>query len=212
MGAMGKHPSPISEIDLARLRQRRPEAVERWFREHADGVYTFVFYRVGKDDDLATEVAQETFVTALDRIGDYDPERGAMSTWLTYTARNCIRSALTRSKRHRAEAARWQAIDETLVAAYREIEHAPLPDAIIEKHETADLVRMTLVHLPEDYREVLTRRYWRQQPLEEIAASRSTTAEAVKSTLHRARLAFKAAFLTLAGSLGDRSTSRRVIP
>jgi RNA polymerase sigma-70 factor (ECF subfamily) len=212
MGAMRKHPSPLSETDLARLRQRRPEAVERWFREHADGVYTFVFYRVGKDDDLAAEVAQETFVTALGRIGDYDPERGAMSTWLTYTARNCIRSALTRSKRHRAEAARWQAIDKALVAAYGEMEHAPLPDEIVEKHETADLVRMTLAHLPEDYREALTRRYCQQQPLEEIAASRGTTAVAVKSTLHRARLAFKAAFLTLAGSLETRSASRRMNP
>jgi len=212
MGAMRKHPNPFSETDLARLRRRRPEAVERWFRDHADGVYTFVFYRVGKDDDLAADVAQETFVTALGRIGDYDPERGAMSTWLTYTARNCIRSALTRSKRHRAEAARWQAIDETLVAAYREMERAPLPDEIVEQHETADLVRMTLAHLPEHYREVLTRRYCRQQPLEEIASSRGTTEGAVKSTLHRARLAFKAAFLTLAGSLEDRPTPRRVNP
>ena len=55
---------------------------------------TFVFYRVGNDDELAAEVAQDAFVTALDRTGDFDPERGAMSTRLTCIARNRIRSAL----------------------------------------------------------------------------------------------------------------------
>jgi RNA polymerase sigma-70 factor (ECF subfamily) len=212
MGAMTKHPDPISVTDLERLRRRSPAAVERWFLNHADGVYTFVFYRVGGDDELAAEVVQDTFVTALDRIDDYDPERGGMSTWLALTARNCIRAALTRSKRHRAEAARWQAIDESLLAAYREMERSPLPDEIIEKQETADLVRMTLAHLPEDYREALTRRYCRQESLRQIAASRGVTDGAAKSLLHRARSAFRAAFLTLASSLDDRPTSREVLP
>jgi RNA polymerase sigma-70 factor (ECF subfamily) len=209
MGAMTKHPSPLSETDLARLRRRHPDAVERWFLDHADGVYTFVFYRVGSDDELAAEVVQDTFVTALERIDDYDPERGGMSTWLAFKARNCIRSALARSKRRRAEAARWQAIDETLLAAYREMERSPLSDEITKKQETADLVRMTLANLPEDYREALIRRYCRQQSLKEIAASRGATDGAVKSLLHRARLAFKAAFLTLAASVEDRPTSVR---
>jgi len=43
--------------------------------------------------ELAEDVTQETFLTALNRIEDFDPDRGAMLPWLPYMARNCARKA-----------------------------------------------------------------------------------------------------------------------
>jgi DNA-directed RNA polymerase specialized sigma24 family protein len=56
------------EIDYPRLRRREKEEVVRWFDAFSDPVYGFIFYRVGRDADLAGDVAQETFVTALQTI------------------------------------------------------------------------------------------------------------------------------------------------
>ena len=39
-------------------------------------------------------MVQETFLSALERIDQFDDKRGTMLTWLKYTARNCIRAAL----------------------------------------------------------------------------------------------------------------------
>ena len=111
--------------DLDALRKRDPGAVERWFLEHADVVYTFAFYRVGKDEELATDVVQDVFVTALDKIGTYDPSRGAMLAWLTYTARNCIRTALRKRGQYGSYAAYWEQIDQRLVAACRKPATSP---------------------------------------------------------------------------------------
>lgn len=201
-----------SEFDVRLLRRGAPEAVERWFERYADRLYTFVYYRVGRDPELSAEVTQETFVAALGRIGDYDPDRGAMMAWLTYLARNRIRAAL----RHRARSAGpgpcGEEIDARLLRAYRRLDSDPLPDEIIERRETAELVRMALSNLPERYREALTRHYCEKESLAEIARAGSTTEGAVKSLLHRARLAFKAAFETMAESLGEAPPARRVTP
>ena len=49
------------KIDFRRLRRREREEVVLWFDRFADPVYGFIFYRVGRDADLAGDVAQETF-------------------------------------------------------------------------------------------------------------------------------------------------------
>jgi len=198
--------------DLGGLRAREPQAVERWFLRHADALYTFAYYRVGRDDALAEDIVQETFLTALGRIEEYDPGRGAMLPWLTYTARNCIRTALRRRGLASPVGDAWEAIDAKLAAAFRRLDAAPLPDEAVQRRETAELVQMALANIPEKYRLALRSHYCRDRSLEEIAAAQGTTSSAVKSLLHRARLAFKAAFQTIAGSLEQGPPERRVIP
>ena len=199
-------------FDIRQLRKRRPEAVERWFLEHADAVYTFVFYRVGKDEELATEVVQQAFLGALERIEEYDPARGAMLPWLTYGARNYIRKALRERGRLKALGDRWEAIDRRLLAAYGKLAESPLADEILEKEETVELVQMALSNLPDNYRSALQQHYCQQRSLRDMAGSLGISEGAVKSLLHRARLAFKAAFETIAESFERRPGPRRVIP
>lgn len=73
----------FDERDLQRLLTRDVEAVEKWFRTYSDTLYTFAYYRVGKDAEAAAEVVQETFVQALRKIENYDSQRGSMLVWLT---------------------------------------------------------------------------------------------------------------------------------
>jgi len=44
---------PPEQFDHHKLRRRDPQALERWFLDHADAVYTFVYYRVGRERELA---------------------------------------------------------------------------------------------------------------------------------------------------------------
>lgn len=186
---------------LNALRARQPAAVESWFREYADAVYTFAFYRVGKDPDLATEVVQDTFVTALSRIEEYDPRRGLMLPWLTYRCRNSIRKALRHRRRGEALADFWEETDRRLLATYKQLAIAPLPEEILHRQETKELVHLTLASIPGNYQQVLTMHYIEQRPLKEIATSQGLSEGAIKSMLHRARLAFKTAFVTFADAL-----------
>ena len=89
----------------------------------------------------------------------------------------------------------WDEIDHTLQAAYERIDRDILPDEVIQRKETGELVSVALSNLPPQYRDALAAKYIDGQSLEAIAAAGSTTIDAVKSQLRRARAAFRECFL-----------------
>ena len=198
----------FDQSDIAGLLARDAEAVNKWFHAYCDTLYTFVYYRVGKDSDVAGDVVQETFLQALRKIADYDPQRSSMLVWLTFLSKNNIKKALRAKRRHISYDQGWQEIDRHLLRAYELIATEPLPDEILEREETAELVRMTLANIPGNYKAVLVERYYQQKALKEIAVSLGVSEGAVRVMLHRARNAFKAAFLRLMRSLDNPEISR----
>jgi len=192
-------PDPDADL-VTRMRRREPPALADWFNRHADAVYGFAFYRVGRQPDLAADVTQETFTRALQQLDKFDPERGPMIAWLCTLSRNCIRDAL-RQRGERPLAALWDSVDQTLQRVYADLDRSPLSPDVLEARETQDLVGMTLANLPETYRSVLQAKYVEEKSLEEIAEERESTRDAIKGLLKRARAAFKQTFVTLAGTV-----------
>jgi RNA polymerase sigma factor (sigma-70 family) len=134
-----------------------------------------------------------------------------MLAWLTYIARNCIRRALERRGQYAGHATDWEEIDRKLLLACKELSAAPLPEEVLVRQETTELVHMALSNLPDNYQRALRRHYCDQWPLQEIARSEGVTEGAVKSLLHRARQAFKTAFQMFAETLDDRVSTRGAV-
>ena len=199
------------EIDYRLLRLRDKEEVVRWFDAYSDPVYGFIFYRVGRDTDLAGDVAQETFVTALETIDRFDPDRGEMFPWLTHIARNHIRKALRRRGRDGFLPDFWKTVDHKLARAIAGIASNSFPEELLARKETSELVRAALTNLPLRYQTALRRRYFEELSLHEIAALEGTSEGAVKVLLHRARLAFRTAFETISASILDGHGTGRVL-
>jgi RNA polymerase sigma-70 factor, ECF subfamily len=188
----------LKESTLDALCLGEPAAVEDWFYRFADPLYTFIFYRVYANPDMAAEITQETLVKALDSIHEFDSRRGSMLTWLTTLSRNIIRKHLRDQASSLPNAPE---VSGDLVILYEQIATEPLPDEVLVQKETADLVRATLTTIPGNYNQMLYDYYWRSMDLREISRLRGLSESAAKSTLHRARLAFKETFTRLAGSL-----------
>lgn len=194
-GSMRSKNGMESVMDWMALQQGDAQAVEQWFRNHADALYTFVFHRLGCDRDLAKDVVQETFLTALQKIDRFDPQRGTMMVWLTYHARNVMRTVF-RERGHRADIEAWEQLENKLQSSYMELALTPLPQEVLERQETAELVRLTLTSIPGNYRAALLQHHCQKKTLCEIGVSLGISEAAVKSMLHRARLAFRQAFET----------------
>lgn len=184
---------------MRRMKRGDSAALAEWFGRHADAVYGFAFYRVGRSADLAAEVTQETFCKAIQKLADYDAARGPMVAWLCMLSRNCIRDVL-RQRGRQPLAAMWDSVDGSLQRVYEELDRSPLAEEVVEAQETADLVGMALTNLPDAYRRVLRAKYIEDRSLQEIAADQATTVDAVKGLLKRARAAFKQTFAALAGT------------
>lgn len=189
--------------DLRAAGRGDAEAIGRFYDAHVDGLYAFVFYRVGRDAALAEDVVQNTFALAIERAADYDPGRGSLGAWLTTLSRNVIRDQLRAHRRADELAATWDRIDRSLAQVYQALADAPLSGDVLERAETRDLVNMTIAHLPDQYRRVLARKYVDGQPLETLASELGISVDATKSLLARARRAFRDTFAALGQTLTE---------
>ena len=189
--------------DLRAARSGDREAIARFYDTHVDGLYTFIYYRVGRDTALAEDVVQETFAIALSRRADYDPARGSIATWLTVLSRNVIRDHLRAHRKSDELVATWERIDVTLAQVFAAMAERPLPGDVLERAETRDLVHMAITNLPEQYRTALTRKYVDGESLETLASELGISVDAAKSLLARARRAFRDTFATLSAHFSE---------
>ncbi len=189
--------------DLPAARAGDRVAIGRLYDAHVDGLYAFVFYRVGREAALAEDVVQETFALALSREAAYDPARGSVGSWLTTLSRNVIRDHLREHRRTDDLADAWERIDATLAQTFAAMAEHPLPGEVLERAETRDLVHMAVAHLPEQYRTALSRKYVDGESLETLAGELGLSISATKSLLARARRAFRDTFATLTAHLSE---------
>lgn len=185
--------------ELEKLSRREPGAVEQWFRRYADAVFTFVYYKVGRDKELAQDIVQDTFLEGITRLSRYDSQKADMYIWLIILSRNHIKKALRTKKRSLATAC-IDSTDRKYLDYCRKLSCQLIPDEIVHTREIAELVHITLSDIPAGYGEILRQHYYNGDSLKQIAALRQITEGAAKVLLFRARKSFEKAFLKLAGN------------
>jgi RNA polymerase sigma-70 factor, ECF subfamily len=72
---------------LARLQRREPEALAELYDRYGGMVYRLIL-RLVRDQGVAEDLVQETFLRAWNRVGGFDAGRGAVGPWLLAVARN----------------------------------------------------------------------------------------------------------------------------
>ncbi len=153
-----------------------------WYDESFAGLRAFVLWRCAGLRDLADEVVQETWLTAVRRVRRFDPKQGSFAGWLRGIAAHLLRNHLRR-----------QALRNGRPVPAVERPAAPVGDDL-ERREEAQRVAHSLAALPEHYEAVLRAKYLDGQSVQEIAAARGETPKAVESLLTRARQAFRTLF------------------
>ena len=181
-------PSEQELIERSRAGDR--EAFAELIRQYGDRIYRLAQQVCARASAEADGVHQETFVTALEKIQQFE-NRSALGTWLYRIAANLCFMRL-RNKHHSAT----QSLD-TWSEKHGSLAGAPLdslkdpslgPAAAASRKELQEAVVQALEALPSDYRLVLTLRDIQGMSAEETATSLNLSVAAVKSRLHRGRL------------------------
>jgi RNA polymerase sigma-70 factor (ECF subfamily) len=157
-------------------------AWQTWYDATFADLDAYVVWRCAGLRDLADDIVQETWLTAVRRIRDFDPQRGRFLPWLRGIAANVIRGQLRRKR------------PESLLGD----EHPAPADS---NREQAEQIAVALAQLPERYEAVLRAKYLEQRVVDEIAAQWHESPKAIESLLTRARQAFRAAYLQHEGPL-----------
>jgi RNA polymerase sigma-70 factor, ECF subfamily len=137
-------------------------------------------YRMLGDPDEAEDAAQETFLRAYDSIRRYDRQR-PFSTWL-----------LSIAAHYSIDQLRKRRLNFFSMDAYPELDLpdlSPGPEAAFKMNEDQQRVKALLASLNPQDRAAVVMYYWYDFSYEEIAQSLNLTVSAVKSRLHRSRLA-----------------------
>lgn len=148
--------------------------------------------RLLRSEDDARDAVQEAFLSALKSIDGYAGE-ARISTWLHRIVVNAALMKL-RTRKRRPE----RSIEE-LLPTYLPDGHQAQPPSTwrssasreLESAETRKLVRSKIDELPEAYRTVLLLRDIEELDTEETARLLSSSVNAVKTRLHRARQALR---------------------
>lgn len=174
------------------FRQGEAQAFSEIHRRFRSPILSFLTYRLGSAQN-AEEVTQEVFLKAFRFRSSYDP-RYPLSAWLWTITRNTLTDWQRRSVENRGgSCAEHSEIDEIASEALS-------AEELVASKDEKRRLRKILRQLPRLQRRVITMRYLRLVPYQEIATRLGVSLSAAKCAAYRARMTILP--LVMSGAVG----------
>lgn len=180
---------PESDAELvARLQRGDDTAFEAVVRTHGGRLLAVARRFLGNDED-ARDAVQDAFIRAYKAIHTFEA-RAQLYTWLHRILVNTALMKL-RERRRRPTESIEDLLPNYTTNGHQAVASRDWSDAVLERKETAAIVREAIAMLPDQYREVLVLRDIEEKDTAEAAEILGTTSNVVKVRLHRARQALR---------------------
>jgi RNA polymerase sigma-70 factor (ECF subfamily) len=179
-------PAP-DEALVRRVQRGDVDALERLVRRYVRPIHAVAASYLSEPADVE-DAAQETFLRALRGIEGYDPDR-PFAPWLYQIARNAARNHLAAGARSRTEP-----LSEKLQSA------RPGPDVVLERSEIRARVAAAMTQLPEQRRTAFYLAEVESYATAEVARIMDLSPGTVRSHVHHARRALRAALVDKPGT------------
>lgn len=171
-----------SDALIARARDGDSNAqgklVQLWYKRIYNFCYKFFF-----DHDMATEVAQKTFISMFRNLPRLQ-EINRFRSWLYTIAVNNCREELRRGKARRAESLSDWSEGSGGVFDWEAAHRHENPDRALRHAELTDLLHECLLELNEDQRAVLIMKEYEGLKFREIAEVLNISENTVKSRMY----------------------------
>ncbi|MGC9111659.1 MAG: RNA polymerase sigma factor [candidate division WOR-3 bacterium] len=180
---------PVSDEELVRrVQQGNMAAFEELVRRYERKVYNITYRLLGNEQD-ATEALQDTFLRAYRFI----PKFAFKSSFYTWLYRIATNVSLTRLRRRKnVEVVSLDApVPETDDLKFDLPDTGQTPEEVFAQKRLRERLDQAVRELPENYRQVVVLRDLEGLSNEEVSRILKLSVPAVKSRLHRARLALR---------------------
>ncbi|HTC88017.1 MAG TPA: sigma-70 family RNA polymerase sigma factor [Bryobacteraceae bacterium] len=169
--------APEDRSLIERLKNRDPQALAELYDHYGSLAYSLIL-RVVRDNAIAEDLVQETFLRVWNRVRSVDSEKGAIGPWLLAIARNRAIDYLRSSAGRERNAVE---LDET--------DHAPLycdMEAGILISDQARRVRAAMEKLAPHYRTVMELAYFEGLSQSEMAVKMGQPLGTIKTWVRTA--------------------------
>lgn len=158
------------------------DAFDILLKRHQEKIFNYIL-RIIKNEDIANDIFQETFVKAILTIkqGRYT-ENGKFPAWISRIAHNLIIDYYRQEKSENVQSTDLEELD---VLNRKELCEGTVEDLIIS-NQIRDDVKMLITQLPDLQQEVLMMRYYQNLSFKEIAEK---TGVSINTALGRMRYA-----------------------
>lgn len=176
-------PAPLPDVELtAGIKARDPRSLEEVYRRYARPVYSLAL-QVLKDGAMSEDVVQEVFLKLWRQPESYNPERGALGSWLLSVTHN---RAIDVLRRRRVR-------EERPLPTLGEPEEAlpnglPDPGEVASQEESAAAVRQALAQIPIEQRRAIEMAFFQGKTHLEISGE---LGEPLGTTKTRIRLGMR---------------------
>lgn len=179
---MAKYKGMIDEELVKAYAQGDNKAFDTLLKRHQDRIFNYIL-RIIKNEDIANDIFQETFVKAILTIkqGRYT-ENGKFPAWISRIAHNLIIDYYRQEKSENVQSADVQDVN---ILNRKELCEETIEDVIIH-NQIRDDVKYLIEELPEFQKEVLKMRYYNNLSFKEIA---DLTGVSINTALGRMRYA-----------------------
>ena len=187
------NPDDLALLEAAR--RGEPDALDQLIRRYQAQVYRFGM-KMCRDPEDAKDVLQDTLLALARGVRDF---RGtsSVSTWLYSVARSfCIKK---RRMPKSAPGPQRSLESDAAKEVARVADSTQLPDEVLAEKRIEQAIEQAIGALEPMYREVLILRDIEGLTAAEVAEVLGTSVDAVKSRLHRARVAVRAHVAPLLG-------------
>jgi RNA polymerase sigma-70 factor (ECF subfamily) len=175
---------------MLRFQNGDGSAFRQLFEAYKTPLLNFI-YRYCQDKRVAEELSQEVFLRVYKTASSYRPD-AKFSTWLYRIATNiCLNEIRAGKYRYELELISRKAGDERkLFETVDQNSHTKTDDKIVEE-ERQQVVRDAVSSLPEKQRMALIFSVYEQLSYKEIGERLGCSEGAVKSIIHRAKMAIR---------------------
>ncbi|HZT05538.1 MAG TPA: sigma-70 family RNA polymerase sigma factor [Chloroflexota bacterium] len=160
---VGMDPSSVPDQDLVALvSDGDSDALDQIYRRHARPVYSLVLHIV-RDPTMAEDVTQEVFLKLWRQSDAYNPERGALGSWLLSVAHNRAIDLLRRRRVREEYPLPEEHAFNSMVADVAD------PSDAAGSAEVAASVRRALQQIPESQRQAIEMAFFQGKTHVEIS-------------------------------------------
>lgn len=171
--------------------------VEQWLDAFVDILHTWLYYQVGADASIASDLTAETFERAIRELEQFEPDSVTMQQWLQEQAKAVLDHSLALRQMQPQRPWAWSHLPDNILCGLSQLRNEPLLDEAPNNPFVREMVQASLAEMEAPNRELMRQRYNQLQTPEQIANQTGRSIRDINDRLYRCRHFFRRVFVQL---------------